>query len=92
MPLTNKGETIKREMEAHYGQEKGEEVFYASANKGTISGVDGPKSADENVTPNGPLPERNTGAPPGQQPWGGLPQQVTQEETLARVNERSPWL
>lgn len=40
MPLTAKGEKIKRAMEEEYGKEKGERVFYASKNKGTISGVD----------------------------------------------------
>lgn len=41
MPLTSKGEEIKRNMEKEYGKAKGESVFYASKNKGTISGVDG---------------------------------------------------
>lgn len=40
MPLTAKGEKIKSAMEAQYGSEKGKEVFYASKNKGTITGVD----------------------------------------------------
>jgi hypothetical protein len=40
MPLTEKGEKIKSAMEEKYGSEKGEKVFYASKNKGTISGVD----------------------------------------------------
>jgi hypothetical protein len=40
MPLTAKGEEIKAAMQEQYGAEKGEEVFYASKNAGTISGVD----------------------------------------------------
>jgi hypothetical protein len=40
MPLTEKGAKIKANMEDTYGPEKGEEVFYASKNKGTIAGVD----------------------------------------------------
>ena len=40
MPLTEKGEKIKGAMEKQYGAEKGEKVFYASKNKGTITGVD----------------------------------------------------
>jgi hypothetical protein len=40
VPLTEKGEKIKGAMEEKYGKEKGEQVFYASKNKGTISGVD----------------------------------------------------
>jgi hypothetical protein len=39
MPLTSKGQEIKASMEKQYGQEKGESVFYASANKGAIKGV-----------------------------------------------------
>jgi hypothetical protein len=40
MPLTEKGERIREAMHKQYGSEKGEQVFYASKNKGTISGVD----------------------------------------------------
>ena len=40
MPLTPKGNTILTAMEKQYGDKKGESVFYASRNKGTIKGVD----------------------------------------------------
>lgn len=40
MPLTKKGSKIKKAMKKEYGVEKGERVFYASKNKGTIKGVD----------------------------------------------------
>lgn len=40
MPLTKKGAKIKAAMREEYGKEKGERVFYASANKGTIKGVE----------------------------------------------------
>ncbi len=40
MPLTKKGSKIKKAMEKEYGSKKGEKVFYASANKGTIKGVE----------------------------------------------------
>jgi hypothetical protein len=40
MPLTEKGSKIKSAMEEQYGPEKGESVFYASKNAGTITGVD----------------------------------------------------
>lgn len=40
MPLTAKGEEIMSAMKKQYGTEKGEEVFYASKNAGTITGVD----------------------------------------------------
>ena len=43
MPKTKKGQKIMRSMKAQYGPEKGERVFYASRNKGTITGVDKPK-------------------------------------------------
>ena len=39
MPLTKKGTKVKRQMEKFYGKKKGEQVFYASENKGTITGV-----------------------------------------------------
>lgn len=39
MPLTPKGQKVKTQMVKHYGKEKGEQVFYASENKGTIKGV-----------------------------------------------------
>jgi hypothetical protein len=40
MPLTSKGEEVMSAMKKQYGGEKGEEVFYASKNKGTLTGVD----------------------------------------------------
>lgn len=40
MPLTPKGDKIMSSMKDQYGDKKGEQVFYASRNKGTISGVD----------------------------------------------------
>lgn len=40
MPLSMKGEEIQNVMEKEYGKKKGEQVFYASKNKGKISGVD----------------------------------------------------
>ena len=40
MPLTSKGKAIKKAMSKEYGEEKGEKVFYASRNKGTIKGID----------------------------------------------------
>lgn len=39
MPLTTKGQKIMAAMEKEYGS-NAEKVFYASRNKGTISGVD----------------------------------------------------
>ena len=40
MPLTSKGETVLRAMQAEYGRKKGKEVFNASRNAKTITGVD----------------------------------------------------
>ena len=40
MPLTKKGSKIMSAMKKEYGAKKGERVFYASKNKGKISGVD----------------------------------------------------
>lgn len=39
-PLTEKGEKILANMKKEYGDKKGEEIFYASKNKGKIRGVD----------------------------------------------------
>lgn len=39
MPLTKKGKKILSAMKEQYGEEKGERVFYASQNKGTITGT-----------------------------------------------------
>ena len=40
MPLTQKGKKIMSAMKEEYGKERGQRVFYAAANKGTIKGVD----------------------------------------------------
>lgn len=40
MPLTKKGKKIMSAMKKEYGKEKGKQVFYASANKGTIKKVE----------------------------------------------------
>jgi hypothetical protein len=40
MPETAKGTKIREAMQEEYGTAKGKEVFYASKNAGTISGVD----------------------------------------------------
>lgn len=39
MPLTKKGAKVLRAMKKQYGVKKGKQVFYRSANKGTIRGV-----------------------------------------------------
>lgn len=44
MPLTKKGNKIMEAMQDEYGDEKGKRVFYASRNKGTISGVEKSKA------------------------------------------------
>jgi len=41
MPLTPKGKKILAAMKKKYGTRKGQQVFYASANKRTITGVEG---------------------------------------------------
>lgn len=43
MPLTAKGLKIMDSMRKQYGAKKGKQVFYASANKGVLSGVHGRK-------------------------------------------------
>ena len=44
VPLTDKGKKIKKAMKKQYGKKKGEKIFYASANKGTIKGIDKKRS------------------------------------------------
>lgn len=39
MPLTRKGRKIRAEMREEYGKKKGDQVFYASENKGKIRGL-----------------------------------------------------
>lgn len=40
MPMTEKGGKIMSAMKKKYGKKKGEQVFYASEQKGTIKGVE----------------------------------------------------
>lgn len=40
MPLTKKGKKIMSAMKREYGSKRGESVFYASKNTGTIAGVE----------------------------------------------------
>ena len=47
MPLSEKGQKIKKAMTQQYGAKKGEQVFYASANKGTITGIEKRKHANK---------------------------------------------
>lgn len=42
MPLTKKGEKMLAAMKEQYGSKKGEEVFYATMNKGKIKGMESP--------------------------------------------------
>jgi len=49
MPLTKKGSKIMSAMQDEYGSKKGEQVFYASKNKGTIGGVEKAKSAEKTI-------------------------------------------
>lgn len=45
MPLTKKGTKIKSAMDSEYGKKKGDQVFYASINKGKIKGAEGKSKA-----------------------------------------------
>ena len=44
VPLSKKGKKIKKSMTKQYGKKKGEKIFYASANKGTITNIDKKRS------------------------------------------------
>lgn len=50
MPLTKKGQKIKRAMQSEYGKKKGEQVFYASQNKGNIKGTHKPRKRAARTT------------------------------------------
>ena len=41
LPLTPRGIKIMSSMKKNYGDKRGESVFHASGNKGTIKGVEG---------------------------------------------------
>lgn len=41
MPLNKKGKKIMGAMKKEYGKKRGEQVFYATKNKGKIKGVEG---------------------------------------------------
>ena len=40
MPLTKKGKKIMKSMKKSYGKKRGEQIFYATKNKGKVKGVD----------------------------------------------------
>jgi hypothetical protein len=40
MPINKKGKKIMSAMKKEYGDKKGEQVFYATKNKGKIKGVE----------------------------------------------------
>ena len=49
MPLNEKGKKIMKFMRKQYGKKRGEQVFYASKNKGTIKGVEKRKTRSKNA-------------------------------------------
>ena len=49
MPLNEKGKKIMKSMRKQYGKKRGEQVFYASKNKGTIKGVEKKKKRSKNA-------------------------------------------
>ena len=63
MPLTSKGNKIMDAMQEQYGAKKGKSVFYASRNKGTISGVDPESSGGKSAPTPGKKFARLAGAP-----------------------------
>jgi hypothetical protein len=60
MPLTAKGEKIRKAMHAQYGAKKGESVFYASINKGTIKGAE---KTGQSPNPSTATPAHHSGHP-----------------------------
>ena len=49
MPLNEKGKKIMKSMRKQYGKKRGEQVTYASKNKGTIKGVEKRKTRSKNA-------------------------------------------
>ena len=49
MPLNEKGRKIIKSMKEQYGKKRGEQVFYASKNKGVIKGVEKKKKRSKNA-------------------------------------------
>ena len=49
MPLNEKGKKIMKSMRKQYGKKRGETIFYASKNKGTIKGVEKRKTRSKNA-------------------------------------------
>lgn len=49
VPLTSKGKKVLANYEKEYGAEKGKSYFYASINKGTLTGVHKPHPEVEDV-------------------------------------------
>jgi|SRR5580765_4298807 len=104
MPLTSKGEEIKGAMQSEYGAKKGEQVFYASKNAGTIKGVDDDMKLEhappfetntQNVTGSYPGFDAAQQAPlpagePKQAPTApsSLPDVITPAETVAASMSR----
>ena len=48
MTLKEKGKKIMKSMRKQYGKKRGETIFYASKNKGTIKGVEKRKTRSKN--------------------------------------------
>jgi hypothetical protein len=96
MPLTAKGEKILSQMREQYGEEKGKQVFYASANKGTITGVDqGSPTAESSGSAGTGFGETETGAGGiGQTPGHGGGQTPTTADaypTAMTVDQIKNW-
>ena len=49
MPLNEKGKKIMKSMRKQYGKKRGETIYYASKNKGTIKGVEKRKTRSKNA-------------------------------------------
>jgi len=46
VPLTEKGQSILKNLEKEYGTKKAEQVLYAGKNKGTFTSIDEQKAFD----------------------------------------------
>lgn len=73
MPLTRKGSDILEAMRSHYGDKKGTNVFYASINKGTVTGAEagGPHQTHHVPVTGSPFHSLRPPAPQGAHKAGG---------------------
>ena len=90
MPLTEKGDEIKANMQKQYGPGKGESVFYASRNAGTITGVDGEGEGGGGGGAGGNMIATGGGSDEGEMMPGGDPAEMEADPGSAEMGDADP--